>query len=117
MIQLEGVSKSYGGQLLFRELSWRIGARQRIGLVGPNGAGKTTLCRILAGEETPDAGRVHRDRAATIGYLPQEVAASDAGSVLTEALSGFAEVWALEREMEMAAAELARDPSEARTAR
>jgi len=51
MIQLEGVSKGYGGQVLFRELHWRIAGRERIGLVGPNGAGKTTLCRILAGEE------------------------------------------------------------------
>ncbi len=42
-------------------MSWRIGRGERIGLVGPNGAGKTTLCRILAGVEEPDAGRVHPD--------------------------------------------------------
>src|SRR5919201_849103 len=89
MIQLEGVSKSYGGQLLFRELSWQIGERQRIGLVGPIGSGKTTLCRILAGLETPDAGRVHHDRAATVGYLPQEVAASDVARPLGEFSGGF----------------------------
>jgi ATP-binding cassette subfamily F protein 3 len=116
MIQAEAIAKAYGGQVLFRDLSWRITAGERIGLVGPNGAGKTTLCRILAGLEEPDAGRVHRDRGTTIGYLPQEVAASRAGSVLAEALSGFAEVWALERAMEAAAAALATEPSEALTA-
>ena len=107
VIQLEDVSKGYGGQTLFRDVSWRMGGRERIGLVGPNGAGKTTLCRILAGTEEPDSGRVSRPRGATIGYLPQEVAGGDGGgSVLAEALGGFEDVWRLEREMEDAAAAL-----------
>src|SRR5207244_2183479 len=80
---------------------------QRVGLVGPNGAGKTTLCRILAGLEEPDAGRVSQARGATVGYLPQDVAGTAATSVLGEALSGFDEVWRLEREMEEVAAALA----------
>ncbi|MBI4010903.1 MAG: ABC-F family ATP-binding cassette domain-containing protein [Candidatus Rokubacteria bacterium] len=117
MIQVEGIAKAYGGQTLFRELSWRIAAGERVGLVGPNGAGKTTLCRILAGLEEPDAGRVTRDRTTTIGYLEQEVAAAHAGSVLGEALGGFAEVWDLERQMEDVAAALATAPSDALTAR
>ena len=74
MIQLEGIGKGYGGRTLFRDVSWRIGSGERIGLVGPNGVGKTTLCRLIAGIETPDAGVVSRARAATVGYLPQEVA-------------------------------------------
>jgi ATP-binding cassette subfamily F protein 3 len=117
VIQLEAVAKAYGGQTLFRDLSWRLAAGERVGLVGPNGAGKTTLCRILSGLEEPDAGRVTRDRTTTIGYLPQEVAASRAGSVLAEALGGFEAVWALERELEEVAAALATTPTEALTAR
>src|SRR3990167_1784135 len=104
MIQLDAVSKSYAGQTVFRELSWRIPDGERIGLVGPNGSGKTTLCRLLAGVETPDAGRISRPRATTVGYLPQEVAGSAAGSILAEALAGFEDVWRVEREMEDAAA-------------
>jgi ATP-binding cassette subfamily F protein 3 len=107
VIQVEEVSKGYGGQTVFRDVSWPIAGRERIGLVGPNGAGKTTLCRILAGVEEPDHGRVTRPRGTSIGYLPQEVAGSGVeGSVLTEVLSGFDDVWRLEREMEDVAAAL-----------
>jgi ATP-binding cassette, subfamily F, member 3 len=107
VIALDAVSKGYGGQALLREVSWRIGRGERIGLCGPNGTGKTTLCRILAGVEDPDAGRVHRDTGVTVGYLPQEVGASEAGTVLAEALSGFDEVWRLEAELERLAALMA----------
>ena len=117
MIQLEGVGKAYGGQTVLRELSWRISGRERIGLVGPNGAGKTTLCRILAGHEEPDTGQVTRDRATTVGYLAQEVGATHGGTVLGEALAGFADVWAVEREMEDVVAALAATPDERLTAR
>ena len=110
MIQVEDIQKAYAGQQLFGALSWRIADGERIGLVGPNGAGKTTLCRLLAGLEEPDSGRISRPRETTVGYLPQEVAASPAGSVLTEALSGFDEVWRVEREMEEVAAALGRAP-------
>ncbi|HWM78040.1 MAG TPA: ABC-F family ATP-binding cassette domain-containing protein, partial [Methylomirabilota bacterium] len=89
---------------------WRIGRGERIGLVGPNGAGKTTLCRILAGEEPPDAGHVHRDTGVSVGYLPQDVGGHEAGTVLAEALSGFEEVWRLEAELERLAGLMA-DPA------
>jgi ATP-binding cassette, subfamily F, member 3 len=117
VISIEEISKSYGGQMLFRDLSWRIAERERIGLVGPNGAGKTTICRILAGVDDPDTGRVSHGRAVTVGYLPQEVAGAVAGSVLAEALAGFEEVWALERELEDIAHALETAPSEALTRR
>ena len=115
MIQLEGISKGFGGQALFRDVEWRMAERERIGLVGPNGAGKTTLCRILAGVEEPDTGQVSRPRGVTVGYLPQEAAGQTMGSVLAEALSGFEAVWALEREMEDVARALETAPSEALT--
>jgi ATP-binding cassette subfamily F protein 3 len=106
VIQLEGVSKAYGDRVLFRDITWQLGGRERIGLVGPNGIGKTTLCRILAGLDAPDRGRVSRARGTTVGYLPQEAAGEVGGSVLGEVLSGFPEVWELERQLDALAARL-----------
>jgi ATP-binding cassette subfamily F protein 3 len=117
VIQLDGISKGFGGQILFRDLTWRIPERERVGLVGPNGAGKTTLCRILAGLEEPDTGQVSRPRGVTVGYLAQEAGGHAVGSVLAEALSGFETVWALEREMEDVARRLETTPSETLTDR
>ena len=120
MIQIEGVAKGYAGQQILTDLSWRIPDRERIGLVGPNGAGKTTLCRLLAGVEEPDEGRIVRPRETTVGYLPQEAAGNPEGTVLAEVLGGFADVWQVEREMEDVAARLAgasAADSEALTAR
>jgi len=120
VIQVEGISKGYAGQPILVDLSWRIPDRERIGLVGPNGAGKTTLCRLLAGVEEPDEGRIVRPRETTVGYLPQEAAGNPEGSVIAEVLAGFADVWRVEREMEEVAARLAAasgQESEALTAR
>jgi ATP-binding cassette subfamily F protein 3 len=112
VIALEEISKGYGGQELLREASWRLGRGERVGLVGPNGAGKTTLCRIMAGVEDVDDGRVHLDTGVSVGYLPQEVAGGVERTVLAEALSGFEEVWQLEARLEELAAALAAPDAE-----
>jgi ATP-binding cassette, subfamily F, member 3 len=117
VIQVEVVSKAYGDRVLFRDVTWQLSGRERIGLVGPNGVGKTTLCRILVGLDPPDAGRVSRARETTVGYLPQEAAGEARGSVLGEALSGFPEVWELERQLEALAVRLHEYPDDALTAR
>ena len=117
VIQLEGVSKAYGDRVLFGDVTWQLSGRERIGLVGPNGIGKTTLCRILVGLESPDTGRVSRARETTVGYLPQEAAGEARGSVLGEALSGFPEVWEIERQLEAVAAQMHEAADETLTAR
>jgi len=58
VLELEGISKSFGGRTLIRDLSTRLRGGERIGVIGPNGAGKTTLLRIILGQETSDAGVV-----------------------------------------------------------
>ena len=113
MIQIENASKSFGAQMVFRDLTWHITRGQRVGLVGPNGAGKTTLCRILMGETEVDSGQVRRAKSTTIGYLPQEIAPAGDGTVLGHLLAGFPELQRLESELEALASEMAEVENEA----
>ena len=69
------------------------------------------------GLDPPDTGRVSRARETTVGYLPQEAAGEARGSVLGEALSGFPEVWEIERQLEALAGQLHESADEALTAR
>ncbi|VAW30728.1 COG0488: ATPase components of ABC transporters with duplicated ATPase domains, partial [hydrothermal vent metagenome] len=62
----------FGGEPIFKGISFHIGNKERIGLAGKNGAGKTTLLRILVGEQEPTGGEVIVPESETIGYLPQE---------------------------------------------
>jgi ATP-binding cassette, subfamily F, member 3 len=72
MLSIGGISKSYGGRVLFDDASLQINRGERIGLVGPNGAGKSTLFSIILGKEEADAGTVDFERGVRIGYLSQE---------------------------------------------
>jgi ATPase subunit of ABC transporter with duplicated ATPase domains len=82
MITARGVDIRVGAQLLLADLSFTVGAGDRVGLVGRNGAGKTTLLTTLAGERRPAAG----DIAVTgsVGYLPQDPRAADPAITVTD---------------------------------
>jgi ATP-binding cassette, subfamily F, member 3 len=65
------ISKMYGGNVIFQDLSFEISEKDRVGLVGRNGCGKTTLLRLIAGMEEPDSGQIHWKKGLKIGYLAQ----------------------------------------------
>jgi ATP-binding cassette subfamily F protein 3 len=88
MLTVAGLSKAYGGDVLFQAISFQVNPGDRIGLVGPNGAGKSTLLEIIGGLEEADAGEVTRAGGVTLGYLPQESAPACAETVLEMALPG-----------------------------
>ncbi len=70
MITAQHLEVRAGARLLMADVSFRVAAGDKVGLVGRNGAGKTTLTRILAGESLPAAGQVHTT--GEVGYLPQD---------------------------------------------
>ncbi|MDQ6765576.1 MAG: ABC-F family ATP-binding cassette domain-containing protein, partial [Verrucomicrobiota bacterium] len=67
---------------LFEDASLQVNRGDRIGLVGPNGAGKSTLFSLILGEASPDVGKVALERAASVGFLPQENAPGGDETVL-----------------------------------
>ncbi|MGI9155808.1 MAG: ATP-binding cassette domain-containing protein, partial [Marmoricola sp.] len=75
MITAQKIEVRAGARLLMDDVSFRVGAGDRVGLVGRNGAGKTTLTRILAGEVLPASGKV--TNTSTVGYLPQDPRTGD----------------------------------------
>ena len=89
MIQLSGLTKSFGERVLLDNVTWTVTDGDRVGLCGPNGAGKTTILRMLAGFEEPDAGLVIKPSGLTVGYLPQDGLAHSGRSLLDEASLAF----------------------------
>ena len=71
-LQVDGLTKSFGSQILFENISFGIAEGERIGLIAPNGTGKTTLLNILAGKEDYDSGSVVYRRDLKVGYLAQD---------------------------------------------
>src|SRR3954463_6063392 len=75
MITASEIEVRAGARLLMEQVSFRVAAGDKVGLVGRNGAGKTTLTRVLAGEALPAGGAV--TRTGTVGYLPQDPRTGD----------------------------------------
>jgi ATP-binding cassette, subfamily F, member 3 len=88
MIAVENLSKSFGAQPLFDNISFKVNRRERVGLVGKNGHGKTTLFRIITGQESADSGSISVPRNYRIGYVEQEPDFRE-NTVLAEAALGL----------------------------
>lgn len=112
MIQVSGLTKYFGAQNLFDDLTWQIDRFQRTALVGHNGAGKSTLLRIIAGELDPDGGKVIIPKSMTIGYLPQEITSLETCPALDLVLSGKKAVLDLEAEIEALELKVQNNPSD-----
>ena len=75
-IEIDGISKSYGGHMFIRDFSYIFRKNDRVGFVGTNGCGKTTLMKLLAGREEPDSGSIKVGQTIRIGYYSQEIETS-----------------------------------------
>ena len=95
VVNAERVTVQYGTRLVLDEVSLGVAAGDVVGVVGRNGSGKTTLLRILTGVDDPDAGRVVRSGAASIGYLHQADDFAPESTVRDVIVAGRADhVWA-----------------------
>src|SRR3954454_16333664 len=69
LLRADGIGAGYGGPLVIHDVTFELGAGERVGVLGPNGGGKSTLFRVLLRELTPAAGTLTGAR--RFGYVPQ----------------------------------------------
>src|SRR5208283_4035873 len=72
LINAQGISKAFGANPLFQNISFTVSEGDCIGLIGPNGSGKSTLLRILAGQVDPDGGEVAARKRLRLTYVEQD---------------------------------------------
>ena len=90
MINVENLTKSFGGYTLFEDISFRLNLKERLGLVGRNGHGKTTLFKLIAGEELPDSGSISIPKNYRISYVRQDLNFTR-DTALKECMTGLGE--------------------------
>lgn len=100
MLNIHNLSISFQGEYLFEDITFMLGAGDRIGLIGKNGAGKSTLLKILAKEMEPDSGQIAADKNLSIGFLKQDIDFEIGRTVLEEAYEAFHEIKDLEAKIE-----------------
>lgn len=99
MVRLDGVSISFAGKPLFRDISWRVGDTDRVGLVGANGSGKTTLLRLIEGSVSSDSGEISCTKGTTFGYLPQEGLTLSGRTLFDEVMTVYEKLFDIEQKM------------------
>jgi ATP-binding cassette subfamily F protein uup len=90
LIELDGITKSYGSRTVIDDFSYHIQRNDRIGVVGKNGAGKSTLLNIIAGQLKPDKGTVDVGSTVQVGYFSQEGRELDDNLRVYDFISGIA---------------------------
>jgi ATP-binding cassette subfamily F protein 3 len=100
MLTAQKLGVAFGGEILFDEISFRIGPGDRIGLIGKNGAGKSTLLRLLAKTQTNYSGSLAYDKNCRIGYLPQDLDFKEGRTVVEEAYQAFTALLEIENRLE-----------------
>ena len=106
MISINNLTVAYGGFTLLNEINFHISESDKIGLVGKNGAGKSTILKLICGLQSPTSGKVAVPGGVKIGYLPQIMEHHRGRSVIDEAMTAFADMFALEDELERITVEL-----------
>ncbi len=112
MISIENLSKSYGEKQLFRDVSFTIAEKERVGLIGVNGTGKSSLLKIAAGVDVPDSGEIVCPKDYKVSYSEQKPELNPGLTVLEQVFEGDAPIFRLLREYEQVMAGLGASPED-----
>ncbi len=107
MISINNLTVAYGGFILLNDINFHISESDKIGLVGKNGAGKSTVLKLICGLQNPTSGKIAVPNGVKIGYLPQIMEHHRGRSVIDEAMTAFADMFAQEDELERITLQLA----------
>ena len=100
MLNIHELSISFQGEFLFEDITFRLNAGDRVGLVGKNGAGKSTMLKILSKDLEPDTGQIAIEKDISIGFLRQDIDFVEGRTVLEEAYQAFEEIKRLEKQID-----------------
>ena len=88
-LQVENITKTYGTDIIIKNISLTASDNEKIGLIGPNGAGKSTLLRIIAGELSADEGRILTPKDARVGFLRQDSTPEEGSTIWEYMMAAF----------------------------
>ncbi len=100
IVNVSGVSHSFGGRTIFEDVSFRLLKGEHVALVGANGEGKSTFLAILTGQMTPEEGKVEWAKRVTAGYLDQHAVLKPGMTIRDVLKTAFDEMYKLEQEMQ-----------------
>ncbi|BBB91679.1 MAG TPA: ABC-F family ATP-binding cassette domain-containing protein [Methylomusa anaerophila] len=106
LLQVQGLSKSFGTHTILENVSFEIRRGEKVGLIGPNGAGKTTLFRILLGLETSDNGLVALTPGQQAAYVEQDIELRQ-NTLYEELCTAFQDILACQQQMQRLEAAIA----------
>lgn len=112
MLTAENLSKTYGEKTLFKDISFSITEKERVGLIGVNGTGKSSLLKLIAGMEDYDGGEISKPNDYHIAYLQQEPAFDGDLTVIQQVFRGEAKVIQAMRNYELALMKMEESPND-----
>lgn len=115
-LSCSNITKSYGIDVILKDISFTIETSDRIGLIGRNGAGKSTLFKIITGELSNDSGDIYKAKDLTVGYLEQAPEIESDENLFEYCLPVFQDLIDMENKLRDMEQEIARLSSESQAA-
>ena len=100
MLNLTNITVSFGGRDLYKNISFQINPKDKIGVVGKNGAGKSTMLKLIIGEQKATSGTINMTNSLSIGYLPQEINVNSNEEILNEVLQANKKLLEINRRLD-----------------
>ena len=91
-LQVENISKAFGENILFKEISFSLHKDEKVALIAKNGTGKTTLLNIITGNDIADEGKISVRKDLKISYLPQNPIFNEKNTVLEQVLDSTQQI-------------------------